>query len=738
MNKTNLVALLLILTVIAAVLWPLFLGRFYGTGDMRDVFIPLEHFFHAETVAGRLPAWNPNIAFGYPAIASAQIGYFYPPLLLTRWLPLPIYMPLIFAAHLLWLAIGMFFFLRQQKLSRQAAVLGSLAMSLSAWVALHTTHLNIIIGSAWLPWQFLAATNFIQRRTARNFAWLAAALSLPILAGQFQIPFLMILAATAWLITQTLQKKSPGLSSVKIGISLAIIVLAAAMIQIWPTLELANFSSRGASGSFSITQANQHSFPLYHLPTYLFPRFFGHNETYWGKRLEIEYGCYLGAIPLLLMLFYLRIGRKRARFWKWLAGLSLLAAFGGSSPFRLVGLEPSLWFFSAPARWLLLATFGLSVLAALGFDAAVADKKKFYRFALKIGGTAIAAVAIFNIFLWLPATSNTNNVVSFIQTVRPTLMSGRPQEYYADKLNQIFASARSSSASLASIYTIIPIIALAAAPWLVKKPGLLLAAAAAELIIFAGTASPTQTWRDILAQPNSISDLPDAVIEGQARLLSITANGDSGLWLTNPSSSATDLVRATQREAIVPLLNAQFDIPGASWPASLDIEKVTQQVSRVLAADSGNLNYIGLGSLNIGAIAIDSNLPQPKDLQLLAQGPLVNIYEIKGQPRASLQGASAPAYRAPSSGEVVIEAQSTEASKLIIRNTWFPGWQATVNGQATEIKASGIFQSIDLPAAGTYAIKLAYRPRWLTWGLAISILAWIALGIAWLKPQRVR
>src|SRR5581483_1571572 len=176
--------LLFAAAAILITLSPLLAGRFYGTGDMRDVFIPLETFFHQGETHAFLPAWQPNAAWGFPVIAAAQIGFFYPPLLLLRWLPLWVYLPAIFIAHSLVLVWGMYLFLRVQRSSPWAALLGALALSLSAFVFEHTTHINIALALAWLPWQLLAAhAAATNRRWLSALGWVVAA-GIPFLIGQ--------------------------------------------------------------------------------------------------------------------------------------------------------------------------------------------------------------------------------------------------------------------------------------------------------------------------------------------------------------------------------------------------------------------------------------------------------------------------------------------------------------------------------------------------------------------------
>src|SRR5688500_1885054 len=125
--------LLVLLGLILVACWPLWQGKFYAVGDMRDVFIPLEVFFQAEMREGRLPAWLPEAAWGFPVIAHPKFGFFYPPLLLARLLPITVYLPLILVGHLLAAAVGMYLFLRVLEQSRGGAYLGSIAFTFSAF-----------------------------------------------------------------------------------------------------------------------------------------------------------------------------------------------------------------------------------------------------------------------------------------------------------------------------------------------------------------------------------------------------------------------------------------------------------------------------------------------------------------------------------------------------------------------------------------------------------------------------
>jgi hypothetical protein len=58
---------------------------------------------------------------------------------------------------------------------------------------------------------------------------------------------------------------------------------------------------------------------------------------------------------------------------------------------------------------------------------------------------------------------------------------------------------------------------------------------------------------------------------------------------------------------------------------------------------------------------------------------------------------------------------------LVVKDSPFPGWQATLNGQPAEIvRVNGLVRGVMVPAAGHYEIAMTYRPASFVSGVAIS------------------
>ena len=80
--------------------------------------------------------------------------------------------------------------------------------------------------------------------------------------------------------------------------------------------------------------------------------------------------------------------------------------------------------------------------------------------------------------------------------------------------------------------------------------------------------------------------------------------------------------------------------------------------------------------------------------------------------------------------KVTLSAQLESPGWLILTDTYYPGWQATVNGQPTEIIPVNIlFRGIELPA-GDNEIIFEFKPDSVRNGALISSIALVALVAA--------
>jgi hypothetical protein len=155
-----------------------------------------------------------------------------------------------------------------------------------------------------------------------------------------------------------------------------IIGLCLAAVQLLPTAELMLQSQRSAGVGYEF--ATTYSLWPWRLITFAAPDFFGNpgRGDYWGYATYWEDAGYVGVLPLLLALGAVlsrKQGDKHARtglvrFWAACAAVTIVLALGKNTPvfpflFRYV---PTFDLFQAPARWLAVTTVALAALAALG------------------------------------------------------------------------------------------------------------------------------------------------------------------------------------------------------------------------------------------------------------------------------------------------------------------------------------------------------------------------------------
>ena len=91
-------------------------------------------------------------------------------------------------------------------------------------------------------------------------------------------------------------------------------------------------------------------------------------------------------------------------------------------------------------------------------------------------------------------------------------------------------------------------------------------------------------------------------------------------------------------------------------------------------------------------------------------------------------GAEAVSVRTPDEERVEMTAELGCAGVVVLSDNWFPGWRATLDGQAVEIlRADGALRAVAVPR-GRHRIAMEYRPESVYWGAVVSVCVFLGLA----------
>jgi uncharacterized membrane protein YfhO len=86
---------------------------------------------------------------------------------------------------------------------------------------------------------------------------------------------------------------------------------------------------------------------------------------------------------------------------------------------------------------------------------------------------------------------------------------------------------------------------------------------------------------------------------------------------------------------------------------------------------------------------------------------------------------------------VVLEVTTSQPGYLVLADTWYPGWTATIDGRSSPVlRADLAFRAVALPNAGTHRVVFRYFPVGLRAGLAMSLATASAMVFAWSRRRQ--
>jgi hypothetical protein len=83
--------------------------------------------------------------------------------------------------------------------------------------------------------------------------------------------------------------------------------------------------------------------------------------------------------------------------------------------------------------------------------------------------------------------------------------------------------------------------------------------------------------------------------------------------------------------------------------------------------------------------------------------------------------------------QVVIETDSNQPGFLVLSDLYYPGWEATVDGEPTPIyEANACVRAVPVEQ-GAHTVEFIYRPKPLLYGAALSLASALLLLVVWRK-----
>lgn len=678
--------------------------------------------------SGHLPLWEPAMYSGYPLFAGG--GAFDPlgAVLFTALPPAAAYD----AFLLLMLAVagvGAARLARVLGASVQGAMLSALIWAHGGVLVSQWRHLGVLGTVAWFPLGLSLVEEALGPRSDgpgrdRALLLLTAILGLQALAAFPQSLYACLLGYGLWALVRALSAHAGARARlVNLGrFTVACIVgIGVGAVQLLPMAELGALSSR--HGGLSWELATRLRFWTPNLLALVVPYPFGDvsDGSYRGPDIFWESHGYLGICALPFALLALWSDRRRA---VWLLGalavLGLLFALGPATPvYRLAfAVLPGLNGFRIPQRFLFVACGALAVLAGLGLthaqrwwsERAGADRSR-------IDPSHVAAAVVLVTAIDLGVTQPRQNPLEDARFwLSPPAAVGALAH---ERVGRVYSM--ESSAVHKRAFEL-------AHGWRDLAPY----RAARELI------QPNANLFWSLPTPDGYAGLPTREMEICWGAMSPTHDGiaRSGYRVERdqlvPHAGFVRFLamnHVTHVLAPMPVQSQRLEpMESGSWARLYRVRDplpIAYFVGRAVAVPSDRAAARWMFSEGFS----------PRREVLLHHAPGASAPSAPEAGPATLVEARVTRR---SNAEIVATVDAPTAGWLVLAESWYPGWNATVDGRAAPVVRANIGQKAVAIPAGRHRVELVFRPRSLARGAALSGLALASLIAATVALTRRR
>jgi len=734
--------------------------------DLGPYFYPMRFSLAESLGAGELPLWDRHVAGGFPLLADFQSGAFYPPHLAFIVFPFFRAVSVLFLFHYAVAGIGSYLLCRHWGYPSYLSLIGAILFAFGGVIVSLTNLLNHFQAAVWLPWIVLCAERCLYSNCWGNFLLFVLVLLLQFLGGspEFYVMSILLVSLASLKMNASGPEKVPYKRMFLVLMGGNALVFALAMVQLAPTVEL--FLNSRRSQPIPYTEAIDWSLN----PSNLFNLFFLDKEVdttilpgmrlFFLNRASFFVSYYLGAVSLFgVCLWALYSSAKERAVTSVLLVITLVFAFGGYTPVYpfILGYFPLLGLVRFPEKFFFLswAILWFSILRGL-FVLLETDKIKE-----KNVFTTFGSIFLVLLMFYLVVRLNPELISKLIQFRMDSVVFSQPKTAIVASL--LVSIERQIALSLAIIVLLF-----------VTKRKLTRVALCQILLVALVYVDLAETHRDYqyLLDPGFVSTgkrvipAPDG---DHARVFYYPAGA------TLHPSGYSVLSRPSFKEALSlvygNLLPNSGVFHGFDYFQEIDAFARRPYLIFLNFADRADAEkrFRLLGTLNVSHV-VSFRVLQEKGITLLRHFPeypswvykidstvprvyVVNKSTVDENSEQVLQVLASPDFNPlqevvlnRSAGItprgkliatakigryenqlVTVHASLNDSGILVLADSYYPGWNAYVDGKETEIlKANHFFRAVPL-SAGTHTVEFRYEPRSFAIGRAISILTLLSI-----------
>ena len=358
------------------------LAHIYGSDYFAAGYFSHE-FISERLAAGELPSWVPYVYGGVPMFANPG-STFYP----VRWLadlifPVSKIYPTMFVVQFGLAGLGSYLLARELGARRWIAFLAGLAFQFTGLTMSYVLagHDGRIIVATFAPLLFYFLHRGVRTGELSAFVGAAATVGFALLSFQIQSAYYLLLGGAIWAVFCLVHLgvfRTPALAGRRVALGLAAVAFgfALAAVNFLPFLDYVARSPRGAAEGRGYEYSTSWSMEPRELVGIAVPEQAGVLEHYQGANPFKLHTEYAGALVVALLLLGFAYSRRDRRWWFFL-GLSVFAltlAFGGHTPLYRLWYEilPGTKRFRAPSISFFLVSMSLVVMAAITLEAMAA------------------------------------------------------------------------------------------------------------------------------------------------------------------------------------------------------------------------------------------------------------------------------------------------------------------------------------------------------------------------------